>query len=68
MDKFEMCHFVLGRYTFQVSTEGGEVNFVPDFIGPVMFVLKKVTGVASVDMESQIRIEVTIISCLVDRD
>ena len=68
MEKFEMCHFVLGRYMFQVSTKGGEVNFVPDFIGPVVFVLKKVTEVASVGMESQIRIEVTIISRMVDRD
>ena len=66
MYKFEISHFVLGRYAFQISTKGGKINFVPDFVGPVMFILKKVSEASAIDVESQVRMEVAIISDLVD--
>ena len=68
MDKFEMSYFVLDRDGFQLSAKGGNVNFITDFVSPVAFVLKKVSEVSTIDVESQVRIEVAIVSCLVDRD
>ena len=59
---------MLGWKLFEMASKGWDVDFVPLLVGPFVFGLKIVSKVCAIDVETDVGIQISVISNLVDGD
>ena len=59
---------MFGWKLFEVASKRWDVDFVPLRVGPFVFCLKIVSKVCAVDVETDICIQISVVSNLVDGD
>ena len=59
---------MFGWKLFEVTSKRWDVDFVPLRVGPFVFGLKIVSKVCAIDMESDVGVQISVVSNLVDGD
>ena len=57
---------MFGWKLFEVTSKRWNVDFVPLLVGPFVFGLKIVSKVCAIDMESDVGVQISVVSNLVD--